>query len=269
MWFEQGVSSSAFIVEKTLYCVSGAYALGASPDVDTLLFTAAHFSLLTNGSWGWSLPFTPPPYSALQCLDKNRPDFLKTSCRFIAARLFSLPLCCIDFLLTKKRRKRQFSTPIKATITGLEYLSISFICSAARAVQPALKVNIFAWHSVRSNRKQRLRYFYTSKFVKMLHLRTLVRQSRSERFSLLGCQRQPCEQQAGSLKTDSLAAEDFTMPGFLNSSHPLWFPTFRIPIYPAALKKKKKSEAEVSSEIDEFQEVEDWPFFTVTPDTLF
>lgn len=176
------------------------------------------------------------------------------------------------FCWQKKGKKRQFSTPIKATITGLGYLSVSFICSAARAVQPALKVNIFAWHSVRSNRKQRLRYIYTSKFVKMLHLRTLVRQSRSERFSLSGCQRQPCEQQAGSLKTDSLAAEDFTMPGFLNSSHPLWFPTFRIPIYPAALKKekkKKKREAEVSSEIDDFYEVEGWPFFTVTPDTLF
>lgn len=156
------------------------------------------------------------------------------------------------FSTDTKGRKRQFSTPIKATITALGYLSISFICSAARAVLLALKVNIFAWHSVQSNRKQRLQYIYTSKFVKMLHLRTLVRQSRSERFSLLGCQRQPCEQQAGSLKTDSLAAEDFTMPGFLNSSHPLWFPTFRIPIYPAALKKKKKSEAEVSSEIDDF-----------------
>lgn len=84
MWFEHDVSSSVFIVEKTLYCVSGVYALGAGPDVDTLLFTAAHVSLLTNGSWGWSLPFTPPPHSALQCPGKNRPDFLKTSYRFIA-----------------------------------------------------------------------------------------------------------------------------------------------------------------------------------------
>lgn len=241
MWFEHDVSSSVFIVEKTLYCVSGVYALGAGPDVDTLLFTAAHFSLLTNGSWGWSLPFTPPPHSALRCPGKNRPDFLKTSSHFIAVSTllsFSL-LYWFSANKKKRRRKCQFSTPIKATITGLRYLSIAFIYSAAGAIQPALKVNIFAWQSVWTNRKQCLRYIYTSKFVKMLHLRTLVRQSRSERFSLLGCQRQPCEQQAGSLKTDSLAAEDFTMPAFLNFSHPLWFPTFRIPIYPAALKKKR------------------------------
>lgn len=174
-----------------------------------------------------------PPRSALQCPGKNRTDFLKTSYLFTAtlqSPFFSLPLCCIDFLLL-------FFTP---TIPLLGYLSIAFIYSAGRAIQHTFNINIFAWH-----RKQCLQYIYTSKFGKMLHLRTLVRQSRSECFSLLGCQRQPCEQRAGGFKTDSLAAEDFTMPGFLNFPHPLWFPPFRIPIYPSALKKKRGGVGEV------------------------
>lgn len=64
--------------------------------------------------------------------------------------------------------------------------------------------------------------------------------SRSECFSLLGCQRQPCEQQARGLKTDSLAAEDFTMPGFLNFSHPLWFPPLEFQFIPSLEEKKRR-----------------------------
>lgn len=123
-----------------------------------------------------------------------------------------------------------------AAITGLGIYLLHF-CTG-RAIQPALSVDRFAWHLVWSKRKQCLQNIYTSKLGKMLHFQTLVRQRRFECFSLSGCQMQPCEQRAGGLKTDSLAAEDFTMPGFLNVSHPLWFPPFRIPIYPQPWSKK-------------------------------
>lgn len=181
-----------------------------------------------------------PPHSALQCPGKNRPDFFKDKLPFYCKTAVpTLPSSSLLYWFSANKKKSQFSTPTMAAIPGLGYLSIAFIYSVGRAIQLTIDVNTFAWRSVGSTRKQCLQYICTSKLWKMRHLRTLVRQSRSECFSLLGCQRQPCEQRAGGLKTDSLAAEDFTMPGFLNFSHPLWFPPFRIPIYPQPWRGKK------------------------------
>lgn len=94
-----------FTVDRTLckWCMTGG---GGHPDVNTVLltlFTAApHITV-----WQMGAEVDPyhsrhhPPHSALQCPSKNRlfsrqATFLMQDCK-----LFSLPLCCIDFLLTK------------------------------------------------------------------------------------------------------------------------------------------------------------------------
>lgn len=215
---------------------------GAGPDVDTVLltlFTAAPSHSLTNGSWGWSLPFTPPPtpLSTSMPRQKNRLDFLKTSylfCCKTAARLSSSLLH--RFSAKKQTKKRLFSTPTMAAIPGLGYLSIYFIyiqCWYSNSARPS----IYLPDSLKNQETVLIEHLH-NKVRKKSSISEHSSDSRRECFSLLGCQRQPCEQRAGGLKTDSLAAEDFTRPGFLNFSHPLWFPPFRIPIYPQPWRKK-------------------------------
>lgn len=102
------------------------------------------------------------------------------------AALASPPLCRIDFLLTKTKKRKEgenvsFLPQLKAAMAGLGNPSFAFIDSASGAIQTALTVNTFARHS--DWRKRRLQYISTSKFIKMLHLRGVVRQS-SERACL-------------------------------------------------------------------------------------
>lgn len=77
-----------------------------------------------------------PPHSALQCPGKNRPDFLKTSYLFTArlqSSLLSLPLCSIDFLLTKNC---QFSTPTTAAVPGLDIYLLHLGCCLSNSAHP-------------------------------------------------------------------------------------------------------------------------------------
>lgn len=149
------------------------------------------------------------PHSALQCPGKNRPDFLKTSYIFTArlqSPLFSLsPLCCIDFRLEKKMSVFYPNYGSNPRV-GVSIYCIYIQCWKSNSARPHRQ---YAWRSAWSNRKQCLQYIYTSKFVKMLHLRTLVRQSRSECFSPLGCQRQPCEQRGWRLEERQLSRRRF------------------------------------------------------------
>lgn len=219
MWSERGVSSSVFTVDRTLYCASGVCPGGRSWRGYSAVNSVYSSTLSLFDKWEPRLIPTlhaaARPTQHFNAPAKNRPDFLKTSYLFTArlqSPLLSLPLCHIDFLLTKNPQKCQFSTPAMAAIPSQ---SIAFIYSAGGAIRPALNVNTFAWQSSWGNRKQCLQYIYTSKFVKMLRRRTLVRRSRSECFSLLGCQTQPCEQRGCRLEDRQLSSWRF---------HHAWFP---------------------------------------------
>lgn len=164
-----------------------------------------------------TLHATTHPTQHFNAQAKNRLDFLKTSYLFFTARLqlVSPPLCCIDFLLKKTTRKHQFSTPTMA----LWYLSIYSIyiqCWYSISARPS----IYLPDSLKNQETVLIEHLH-NKVRKKCSISEHSSDSRSECFSLLGCQRQPCEQRAGGLKTDSLAAEDFTRPGFPNFSHPL------------------------------------------------
>lgn len=68
MWFDQGVSSPLVHTALCKWCVCPKGLGGGSgvlPVLTRILqFTAARFSLLTNGSRAWSPPFTPPLHPA-------------------------------------------------------------------------------------------------------------------------------------------------------------------------------------------------------------
>lgn len=179
-----------------------------------------------------------PPHSALQCPGKNRPDFLKTSYLFTArlqSPLVSLPLCCIDFLLTKNvsfllqlwQQSQGWGIYLLHLYTVLEE---QFSPPSTSIYLPDTQSEVTGNSTYSTSTHQSLEKCSISEHAS---------DGRSKCFSLLGCQRQPCEQRARGLKTDSLVTEDFTMPGFLNFSHPLWFPPFRIPIYPEPWRKKE------------------------------
>lgn len=112
MWSEWGVSSSVFTVDRTLYCASGVCPGGWSWRGYSAVNSVYSSTLSLFDKWEPRLIPTlhaaTRPTQHLNAPAKNRPDFLKTSYLFPArlqSPLLSLPLCRIDFLLTKKKKK--------------------------------------------------------------------------------------------------------------------------------------------------------------------
>lgn len=220
MWSEWGVSSSVFTVDRTLYCASGVCPGGRSWRGYSAVNSVYSSTLSLFDKWEPRLIPTlhaaTLPTQHFNAPAKNRPDFLKTSYLFTArlqSPVLSLPLCCIDFLLTKKTQNKNPSVLYPSY--GSDPLPNYCIYIQCWRSNSALNVNTFAWQSSWGNRKQCLQYINTSKFVKMLRRRTLVRRSRSECFSLLGCQTQPCEQRGCRLEDRQLSSWRF---------HHAWFP---------------------------------------------
>lgn len=99
-----------FRAEWALHCVNGVCVCvyvcppGTPPNLHTLLFTAAPFSLLTNGSRGWSLPFTPPP-APLSTSAEIELAFKRQASLSLQSSPLSSPLL-YWFSAYKKREKR-------------------------------------------------------------------------------------------------------------------------------------------------------------------
>ena len=114
MWSEWGVSSSVFTVDRTLYCASGVCPGGRSWRGYSAVNSVYSSTLSLFDKWEPRLIPTlhaaTLPTQHFNAPAKNRPDFLKTSYLFTArlqSPVLSLPLCCIDFLLTKKNPKQK------------------------------------------------------------------------------------------------------------------------------------------------------------------
>ena len=143
------------------------YARGSGPDVDTVPltpFTAAPSRFLTNGRLIPTLHAATHPtqhFNAQARIDPTfyrQATFLLQDCSPHSPRASSLP-----HWFSANKKTSVFLPQLWQHSRGWGYLSLAFIYSAAGATQPTLSINIFAWHSVWSNRKQRLQYIYTSK----------------------------------------------------------------------------------------------------------